>query len=253
MTAITNISPKRISPITSGTLTITGTGLDTVTSITVDGRPAKIDTQTATTITCEWPRRITDGIMDWSGGAVVVALAGPSPVNGSVSYMATREGKGILSVNGQLAQASVLNGYFYNWSAAQITGLQVDPSTWATGSRWPRVVSYVTSIDADASADCAGFRTFYVNCRLDAVVPLANLKDATQEGLLILSDLVRSIMIDPSAGGIADQVRVEAEELLKIDGLAAGSLLGAGVSYVLRIQHIENDPTQNVEWFAREL
>lgn len=252
MTTVTDISPKRISPITSGTLTITGTSLDTVTGVTVDGRAAKIDTQSATSITCEWPRRITDGVMDWSGGAVVVALEGPSPANDTVSYMATRDGQAILSVNGHLAQASVLNGYFYNWSAAQITGLQVDPSTWQTGSRWPRVVSYVTSMDADSSADCAGFRTFYVNCRLDAVVPLANLKDATQEGFLILSDLVRAIMIDPSAGGIADQVRIESKELLKIDGLAAGSLLGAGVSYVLRVQHIENDPTQNVQWYARE-
>lgn len=252
MTTITDISPKRISPITSGALTITGTGLDTVTGVTVDGRAAEITAQTATSITCNWPRRITDGVMDWSGGAVVVALAGPSPASGSVSYMATRDGQAVLAVNGHLAAASVLNGYFYNWSTAQITGLQVDPSTWQTGSKWPRVVSYVTSMDADMAADCAGFRTFRVACRLDAVVPMANLKDATQEGLLILADLVRAIMIDPSAGGIADQVRVESKELLKIDGLAPGSLLGAGVSYILTIQHIENDATQNTQWFARE-
>ena len=250
MSAITSISPKRISPVTTGTLTIDGAGLDTVTSITVDGRPAPITAQTATSISCTWPKRVSNGVWDWSGGSVVVALAGPSPAAGVVSYMSTRDGRAILSVNARLAAATVQDGYFYDWSAAQITGLQVDPATWATGSRWPRVVSYISSMDADSSAFVAGFRTFDVRCCLDAVVPLKNLSDATQEGSLILSDLTRAVMLDVSCGGIADVVAVDVKELMVIEGLAPGSLLGAGIGYTMKIQHIENDPTQNVEWFS---
>jgi hypothetical protein len=250
LSTITSITPKRISPVTTGTLTISGTGLDTVTSVTVDGRAAPIVAQSATSITCTWPKRVTNGVWDWSGGSVVVALAGPSPAAGVVSYMSTRDGRGVLSVNARLAAASVLNGYFYDWSAAQITGFQVDPATWMTGSRWPRVVSYITSMDPDPSSFVSGFRTFDVRCRLDAVVPMKSLADATQEGSLILSDLTRAVMLDVSCGGIADVVTVDAKELMVIEGLAAGSLLGAGIGYTMKIQHIENDPTQNVEWFS---
>jgi len=250
LSAIASISPKRISPVTTGTLTIAGTGLDTVTSVTVDGRPAPITAQTATSISCTWPKRVANGVWDWSGGSVVVALASPSPAAGVVSYMSTRDGRAILSVNARLAAATVQDGYFYDWSSAQITGLQVDPATWATGSRWPRVVSYISSMDADSSAFVAGFRTFDVRCRLDAVVPLKSLSDATQEGSLILSDLTRAVMLDVSCGGIADVVAVDVKELMVIEGLAPGSLLGAGIGYTMKIQHIENDPTQNVEWFS---
>lgn len=252
MTTITSIAPARISPITSGTLTITGTGLDTVTGVTVDGRPATIAAQTAASISCTWPRRITNGAMDWSGGSVVVALAGPSPVNGIVSYMASRDGQAILSVNARLGAASVQDGYFYSWSAGQITGLQVDPSTWMTGAKWPHVVSYITSMDPDERAFVAGFRTFDVRCRLDAVIPLANLKDATQEGALILADLTRAVMVGVSCGDIADSVTVDAKELMVIEGLAPGALLGAGIGYTMKVQCIENDSTQNIAWFATE-
>lgn len=250
MSTIASITPKRISPVTTGTLTIAGTGLDTVTSVTVDGRPAPITAQTATSISCTWPKRVTNGVWDWSGGPVVVALAGPSPATGVVTYMSTRDGRAILSVNARLAAASVQDGYFYDWSAAQITGFHVDPATWMTGSRWPRAVSYITSMDPDPSAFVAGFRTFDVRCRLDAVIPMKNLADATQEGSLILSDLTRAVMLDVSCGGIADVVAVDVKELMVIEGLATGSLLGAGIGYTMKIQHIENDPTQNVEWLS---
>lgn len=57
-------------------------------------------------------------------------------------------------------------------------------------------------------------------------------------------------MLDVSCGGIADVVAVDVKELMVIEGLATGSLLGAGIGYTMKIQYIENDPTQNVEWLS---
>lgn len=248
MTAITSISPARISPVTSGSLTIAGTDLDVVTAVTIEGRAAAIESKTATEIVVAWPKRVTNGKWDYSGGSVAVVLSAPlGSVSGAVEYLSTRDGRAVLQVNSRLAAATVENGYFYNWTAAEITSFQVDPSTWISGT-WKKVVSYVESMEELQEDEVAGFRTYLARCRLDCAIPVKALNDATQEASLILSDLTRAVMLDISNGGFADTTRVTSKECFVIEGLAAGSLMVAGIGYEFKVQHVENDPTQNVSW-----
>lgn len=248
MTAITSITPSRISPVCSGLLTIAGTDLDVVTSITIEGRAAEIKSKTATEIIASWPKRVTNGKWNYSGGTAPVVLAAPlGPTTGTIEYLSTRDGRAVLEVNERLASATVQNGFFYNWSAAEITSFQVDPSTWQSG-QWKKVVSYVESLEEIQEDEVAGFRTYIARCRLDCAIPVKALNDATQEASLILSDLTRAVMLDISNGGFTDTTRVTSKECFVIEGLAAGSLMVAGVGYEMKIQHVENDPTQNVSW-----
>lgn len=251
MTAsITSISPAFISPVSSGVLTIVGSGYTGAKAVSVEGRACtEVVATSDTEITCKWPKRATNGKFDYSGGevSVVITLADDTTISGTVIYMATRDGRAVLAINSRIAAASVQDGFFYDWSAAEIVGAQVDPSTWQTGT-WKRVVSYIEGMDYVPEAACAGFRTRRIHGCLDAVVPLKALTDGTQEASLIISDLVRALMLDIGNGGISDTTEVTKVGLYVIEGLAAGSLLCAGIRYDSDVQTIENDPTQNISW-----
>lgn len=245
---VSSISPARISPVSCGTLTIVGSELDTVTSVFVEGRASTIETQTDSVLTVTWPKRVTNANFDYSGGSVDVVLTNPDgSATVKIEYLSTRDGKAVQSINGRLAYASVQNGFFYDWSASEIVGFQVDPSTWQTGT-WKKVVSYLESADEIPDSECGGFRSYRYRGRLDAVLPLKNLKDGTQESSLILSDLTRAVMLDISNGGITDTTRITRKDVMVVEGLSPGALLVAGVGYEFDLQHVENDPTQNISW-----
>ena len=255
---VTSISPSRISPVSCGVLTILGSSLSDVSSILVDGRAATIQTKADGVITAEWPKRVTNANFDYTGGAVDVVLTSPDgTASASIEYLSTRDGKAVQSINNRLASASVQNGFFYDWSSADIVGFQVDPSTWQTGT-WKKVVSYIESADEIPGSECAGFRSYTYRGRLDAVLPLKSLRDGTQEASLILSDLVRAVMLDISnstpgvpRSGTTDTTRVTRKDVMVVEGLSPGALLVAGIGYEFEIQHVENDPTQNTSWSPR--
>jgi hypothetical protein len=249
MGSISGITPARISPVTQGTLTIAGTGFGiTQGAVTVDGRAAAVLTWTDTSITATWPPRQTNGLFDWSGGSVVVTVTGAT--NSSVEYIASRVGRAFKSICDRMAAATVQGGYFYNWSADQILGLQVDLKSFDNGSPYPRIVIYLEQGQELEADRVAGFVTYEWTGRAEAIKPMNQVTDATQEAACLLADFQRAFMSDLSNSGITDTCIVGEPDIGRIDGLAIGSLLGAGQTFRFKVQTIENDATQNINWFA---
>lgn len=249
MGSVTGLSSARISPLTPVDLTITGTGFGVVIqAITFDGDlVGTVKTWTDTQIIVTTPARSRGGIVDFTGGTVAVQIGAVAST--TIEYLATREGLVVQSVNRRLAAINAGNGGFYNWSPSKITSFQTDPRTWDKGAGFPRAVSYLTEANQDSNARVARFLTFGWVGRLEAVIPMRTDRDATLEGTCLLSDLVRAVMGDLSNDGLTDDIVVTKKSIERIDSIGTlGSLLGAGIEYVFDLQHIENDPTQNISW-----
>lgn len=249
MTAITSIAPARISPISSGTLTINGTGFTGYTGGTVDGRPlTDFVVVSDSKITATWPIRITDGRVNFKQESVAVQITnGTTTASGSVLYVAPVNLRIVQNLENTLAAATTANGYFFNWSQPQVIRGKFDISTRAVNGQWPVGVVWLEDEKYNEQESTANLRVFDVPFGIGALMPLRDNLEPTAQAALMIADLVRVAFLDISQGNNALCTDVD-EKNYDVFPTETGSLIGAHIHGTCRYQHVAQDSTQEVFW-----
>jgi hypothetical protein len=249
MTAITSISPARITPISTGTLTIIGTGFTGYTGGTVDGR-ALVDFVVAsdTEITATWPVRVTSGKVDFSAGAVVVQITdGVNTASGTVTYATPVNLRIAQDLENTLAAANTNNGYQFNWSQPQVVRGKFDISTRATNGQFPVGVVWLEDEKYIESESTTNLRVYDLPFGIGALIPLRDNMEPTAHATLLMADLVRVAYLDIPRGNQALYTNV-LEKNYDVFPWENGMLLGVHIHGVCRYQHIAQDSTQETDW-----
>lgn len=243
--AITGVSPSRLSPISEGMLTITGSGFTGLTGGTLDGR-ALVDfvVVSDTAITATWPRRKTDGRINFKQESVTLTIG---MATASVTYVAPVNLRCVQHAEDTLAEASTATGYFFNWSQAQIIRGKFDASTRAVNGKWPIGVVWMEDESYIESESTANLRVYDLPVGIGALMPLDDNLEPNAQAALMIADLVRTGFYDISQGQNALSTDL-AEKNYGVFPLESGSLLGVDVKLMIRYQHIAEDSTQEVYW-----
>ena len=249
MTAITTITPARISPIASGTLVITGTGFTGYTSCTVDGRVAADFTVVSDTeIRAKWPRRMTNGKMLFKQEAVTVQISnGVTTVDGSVTYVAPVNLRIAQNLEDTLAAGSPDTGYFFKWSQPQVVRGKFDISTRAVNGEWPVGVVWIEDERYNEAESTANLRVYDLPFGIGAIMPLLDNMEPTAQAALMIADLTRAAYKDISQGNNALCTDVT-EKNYDVFPTESGMLIGAHIRGLSKYQHIAQDSTQEVFW-----
>jgi len=249
MTAITTITPARISPIASGTLVITGTGFTGYTGCTVDGKAATgFVVVSDTEIRAKWPVRVTAGKYDFTQEAVAVQISnGVTTVSGSVTYVAPVNLRIAQNLENTLAAGSPDTGYFFTWSQAQVVRGKFDISTRAVNGQWPVGVVWIEDERYNENESTTNLRVYDLPFGIGALAPLLDNMEPTAQAALMIADLTRVAYKDISQGNNALCTDVT-EKNYDVFPTETGMLIGAHVRGMARYQHIAQDSTQEVFW-----
>lgn len=247
--SIASISPARISPIASGTLTITGSGFTGYTSGTVDGRAlTDFVVVSDTEITAKWPVRVTSGKIDFHQENVTVTIAnGTTPMSGAVTYVAPVNLRAVQHLEDTLAAGSSNAGYFFNWSQPQIVRGKFDVSTRAVNGQWPVGVVWLEDERYNDPESTANLRVYDAQFGIGALMPLRDNMEPTAQAALMIADLVRAAYKDVSLGNNALCADIT-EKNYDIFPTESGMLIGAHVRGMFRYQHVAQDSTQETFW-----
>lgn len=249
MSAISSISPARLSPISTGTLTITGSGFTGYSAGTVDGRAlTDFVVVSDTQITATWPTRKTNGKIDFHQGDVVVSLTdGTHTITGSATYVAPVNLRIVQNLEDTLAAATTAYGYFFNWSQAQVVRGKFDVSTRAVNGQWPVGVVWLEDEKYNETESTANLRVYDVPFGIGALMPLQDGMEPTAQAALMIADLVRTAYLDISQGDNALCTDV-LEKNYDVFPTETGMLIGAHIHGSARYQHIAQDSTQEEFW-----
>lgn len=250
MTAITTITPARISPIASGTLVITGTGFTGYTGCTVDGKAATGFTVVSDTeIRAKWPQRVANGKYNFQQEAVAVQITnGATTVSGSVTYVAPVNLRIAQNLENTLAAASTDDGYFFNWSQAQVVRGKFDISTRAVNGEWPVGVVWLEDERYNEAESTSNLRVYDLPFGIGALMPLLDNMEPTAQATLMLADLVRTAYKDIAQGNNALCTDVT-DKNYDVFPTETGMLIGAHIKGTAKYQHIAQDSTQEVFWY----
>lgn len=246
---IASISPARITPMSTGTITIIGSGFTGYTSGTVDGHALTSFTVASDTeITATWPVRVTSGKIDFSQESVVVQITdGTNPATGSVTYVTPVNLRIAQDMENTLAAASTSNSYNFNWSQPQVVRGKFDISTRAANGQWPVGVIWLEDEKYVEVESTLRVRVYDVPFGIGALLPLRDNLEPTAHATMLMADLVRVAYLDISRGNIALYTDV-LEKNYDVFPNENGMLLGVHIKGVCRYQHIAQDSTQETNW-----
>lgn len=251
MTAITAITPARISPIASGTLVVTGTGFTGYTGCTVDGVVAESFVVVSDTeIRAKWPQRVTSGKYNFRQEAVDVVISdGVTPVAsaGAVTYVAPVNLRIAQNLEDTLAAATPDTGYFFAWSQEQVVRGKFDISTRAVNGEWPVGVVWIEDERYDENESTSNLRVYDLPFGIGALMPLLDNMEPTAQAALMIADLTRVAYKDISQGKNALCTDVT-EKNYDVFPTETGMLIGAHIRGASKYQHIAQDSTQEVFW-----
>jgi len=249
MTAISSISPARISPVSTGTLTLLGSGFTGYNAGTVDGRALKNFTVVSDDeITATWPVRVTNGKTDFHQSSVVVQITdGSHTISGSVTYVTPVNLRIAQDMEDTLAAANTNNGYSFNWSQPQVVRGKFDISTRATNGQFPVGVVWIEDESYNERESVASLRVYDLPFGIGAIMPLRDGLEPTAWATLLVADLVRVAYKDVSHGNNALSTDVT-DKQYSVTPQENGMLLAVNIRGVCRYQHIAQDSTQETEW-----
>lgn len=247
--SITSIFPARISPISTGTLTITGTGFTGYTGGTVDGRAlTNFVVVSDAEITAAWPVRVTNGRVDFHQDDVAVQITnGTDTAAGVVTYVSPVNLRIAQDLEDVLSAASTVTGYFFNWSAPQVVRGKFDISTRATNGQWPVGVVWLEDEKYNEAESTANLRVYDVPFGIGALFPLRDNMEPTAHATLLMADLVRAAYLHISHGNVALSTDVD-EKNYDVFPWESGMLLGVHIHGICKYQHVAQDSTQEVFW-----
>jgi hypothetical protein len=249
MTAITTVTPSRLSPIAQGTLTITGTGLTGYTGGTLEGRALTdfvviSDTQ----ITATWPLRMTKGRYFFDQADVTLSLTdGTNTVTSTVAYVAPVNLRCAQHLEDALAAGTTADKYFFNWSQPQVIRGKFDVSTRAINGAYPIGVVWIEDEQYIESESTGNLRVYDMPFGMGALMPLRDGLEPTAQAALMVADLVRAAFMDISQGKNALSTDVN-EKNYDVFPTETGSYIGANIRGMIRYQHVAQDSTQEVFW-----
>lgn len=249
MTAITGITPARISPIASGTLVITGTGFTGYTGCTVGGAATESFVVVSDTeIRAKWPQRVIAGKYNFTQEAVAVQISnGATTVSGSVTYVAPVNLRIAQNLENTLAAGSPDTGYFFAWAQEQIVRGKFDISTRAVNGEWPVAVVWIEDERYNEAESTANLRVYDLPFGIGALAPLLDNMEPTAQAALMIADLTRAAYKDISQGNNALCTDVT-EKNYDVFPTETGMLIGAHIRGLSKYQHIAQDSTQETFW-----
>lgn len=266
---ITSISPNVGGPIGYSTdangnktggqiVSISGTGLAGVTSVTIGGLVAPIVSVSATLVTVRTPPRVAAGVYEWTGGSVdVVVSDGVSPVTvtNGYTYLLSILERVVGAVKTALAAGSVQDGFNYDYSADQIIEAKLDPSAEDNGSPFPHQMVYVMEASDLPEERTSTTMSWKGKGVVTAWKPIPTPSSLLHEQAMMVSDVVRALMgaalhgmPDAQGNSTCEDFFVRTWKNDRWENVAGGSYAAVMVFFEFTYRHIWNDPTQNTHF-----
>jgi hypothetical protein len=232
-------------------VTISGTGMGSVSSVTIEGRAASIVSVSATQVTARVPSRQDSGVWNWTGGAVDVVVSDGSSsatLSSGYTYLVTIFEKSVNAIAARFAAAGTASGYYYDYSADQLVPFQTDPKAIDTGAAFPHGMLYVSEGKAvERTVPNLSFRASGV---LVLWKPVAGADALHHEQSMMLADAHRMLFADVTNGGTSEKFEVDDWKFDHWDAEASGALAAVLVYFSYNYRHVWKDPNSSTRWLS---
>lgn len=244
--SITGITPAKGTAYGGQIITITGTGFGASGTVTIDGRAAAlVGAWSATSIQVTVPERSTDGVLNYSGGSVVVLLTAQDLTTATAfyEYSTTQLERAIDSMAARLGVMSVQSGYNHTTTAEQVRTMREDMSV-DTGAGFPQIIAFVSD-GSTITGEPYDFNKDTATVIVQAAQPVRDPQRWRNDALALVSDIRRAVMRDRGNNGTSNSTDIIDWEIGRMMDNAAGTLAAASVTFTVEVQSIINDMTTN--------